>query len=286
MGSAEVKARRWRLVVVGLTAGVLSGLLGVGGGIIIVPGLVWAAGIDRHLATGTSLLAILPIAIVGTATYELAPGGAFDLEASAVLVAGSLVGAVLGTRINARVSARALRVGLALIGVVFGARLVIPFGFGAGAETLPLDAATLVLLVVLGVAGGILAGLLGVGGSMIMIAVMVLVLGTSQVLAQGVALAAVIPTVIVAAWLHHRQGTLAPRFGLAVGAAGMLGAVPGAFAAFALPTDVLRTAFGAFLIFVGVRMLRAERGRAPDPVREPAPLDAAAREPAGPAKPA
>lgn len=260
MSPDEVSARRWRLVVVGLSAGVLSGLLGVGGGIIIVPGLVWAAGIDRHLATGTSLLAILPIAIVGTATYELAPGGAFDLEASAVLVAGSLVGAVYGTHINARVSARALRVGLALLGAVFGARMVIPFGFGDGAETLPLDAATLVLLVVLGVVGGVLAGLLGVGGSMIMIAVIVIVLGTSQVLAQGVALAAVIPTVIVAALLHHRQGTLAPRLGLAVGAAGMLGAVPGAFAAFALPTDLLRTAFGAFLIFFAVRVLRAERG--------------------------
>lgn len=261
MRSDDASAQRWRLAAVGATAGVLSGLLGVGGGIIIVPGLVWAAGISRHTATGTSLLAILPIAVVGTLTYALAPSGAFDLEASAVLVVGSLAGAVLGTHINARVSPRALRVGLAVLGVVFGARMVIPLGFGAGADTLPLDAATLVLLVVLGVAGGILAGLLGVGGSMIMIAVMVLVLGTSQVLAQGVALAAVIPTVLVAASLHHRQGSLAPRIGLAVGAAGMLGAVPGALAAFALPTDALRTAFGVFLIFVGVRILRAERGR-------------------------
>jgi uncharacterized protein len=269
--SGDAPGRRWRLAIVGVTAGVLSGLLGVGGGIIIVPGLVWASGIDRHAATGTSLLAILPIAIVGTATYELAPGGAFDLEASAVLVAGSLLGAVLGTHINARVSPRALSVGLALIGVVFGARMVIPLGFGAGKDTLPLDAATLALLVPLGVVGGVLAGLLGVGGSMIMIAVMVIVLGTSQVLAQGVALAAVIPTVIVAASLHHRQGTLALRYGLAVGAAGTLGAVPGALAAFALPTDALRTAFGVFLIFVGVRSLRAERGRPPDEVREAAP---------------
>ena len=102
--AGDISARRWRMVAVGATAGVLSGLLGVGGGIIIVPGLVWAAGISRHTATGTSLLAILPIAVVGALTYALAPGGAFDLEASAVLVAGSLVGAVLGTHINARVS--------------------------------------------------------------------------------------------------------------------------------------------------------------------------------------
>lgn len=260
MNGDDGSARRWRIVAVGATAGVLSGLLGVGGGIIIVPGLVWATGISRHTATGTSLLAILPIAVVGALTYALAPGGAFDLEASAVLVAGSLAGAVLGTHINARVSPRALRVGLAVLGAVFGARMVVPFGFGTGKDTLPLDAATLALLVPLGVVGGLLAGLLGVGGSMVMIAVMVLVLGTSQVLAQGVALATVIPTVVVAGALHHHQGSLAPRPGLAVGAAGMLGAVPGALLAFAVPTDALRTAFGAFLIFVGVRTLRAERG--------------------------
>jgi uncharacterized membrane protein YfcA len=109
-----------------------------------------------------------------------------------------------------------------------------------------------------------LAGLLGVGGSLIMIAVMVIGLDTSQVLAQGIGLATVIPTVIVAAATHRAQGTLELRAGLIVGLAGTLGAVPGALLAFALPADVLRTVFGAFLIFVGVRTLRAaSRPRAP-----------------------
>ncbi|HYM56658.1 MAG TPA: sulfite exporter TauE/SafE family protein [Solirubrobacteraceae bacterium] len=258
---AATTAPCWRLAVVGASAGLLSGLLGVGGGIIIVPGLIWAAGLGRHTATGTSLVAILPIAVVGTITYAVAPGGAFDASASAVVVAGSLAGAVIGVRVNARVSERALRVGLAVLSLVFGARLVVPLGFGPGVETLLLDAGTLALLVGLGLAGGVLAGLLGVGGSAIVIAVMVIVLGTSQVLAQGVALAAVIPTVVVAAVMHHGQGTLAPRIGAVVGAAGMLGAVPGAFAAFAVPAGTLRTVFGAFLIFAGARTVRAEWAR-------------------------
>jgi uncharacterized protein len=258
---AAATAPSWRLVAVGASAGLLAGLLGVGGGIIIVPGLIWAAGLGRHTATGTSLVAILPISVVSTLTYALAPGGAFDLSASAVVVAGSLAGAVIGVRVNARLSERALRLGLAVLSLVFGARLVVPLGFGPGVETLPLDAGTLALLVGLGLAGGILAGLLGVGGSAIVIAVMVIVLGTSQVLAQGVALAAVIPTVIVASALHHRQGTLAPRVGATVGAVGMLGAVPGAFAAFAVPAGTLRTLFGAFLIFAGARTVHAEWAR-------------------------
>ena len=250
--------QRWRLVAVGAAAGVLSGLLGVGGGIIIVPGLVWALGMDRHTATGTSLLAIVPIAVLATAVYAFAPGGAFDLAASAVVVGGSLLGAVLGSRGNARLSERRLRIAFAGFSLLLGIRLVLPFGFeGAGSETLDLDTFAVALLVVLGLIGGFLAGLLGVGGSVIVIAVMVLALGTSQVLAQGVALAAVVPTVLIGAATHRRLGSLDARAALVVGAGGTLGAIPGALLAFALPADVLRTVFGAFLVLMGARGLRA-----------------------------
>jgi uncharacterized protein len=54
------------LVTIGLLAGVVAGLLGVGGGIVFVPGLVLVLGLTQHVAEGTSLLAMLPVAIVGT----------------------------------------------------------------------------------------------------------------------------------------------------------------------------------------------------------------------------
>jgi len=247
-----------RLAAVGAAAGLLSGLLGIGGGIIIVPGLIWAAGLDRHTASGTSLVAIFPIATVAAITYAVAPGGAFDPEASAVFVLGSVAGAVLGARVNARVSERALRLAMAVITLVFGLRLVIPLGFGAGKEQLPLDAITVVLLLYLGLQGGFLSGLLGVGGGAIAIAVLAVV-GTSQVLAQGIALVATLPTVIVGALTHRRQGSLALRPGLTLGLVGMAFAIPGAFIAFAAPVDVLRTGFGVFLLIGSFRMFRAVR---------------------------
>jgi uncharacterized membrane protein YfcA len=255
-----------RLALVGVAAGLLSGLLGIGGGIIIVPGLMWAAGLDRHMASGTSLLAILPIAVVAAVTYAVAPGGAFEPEASAVFVVGSLGGAVLGARVNARISERGLRLAFALLTGVFGLRLAIPFGFGAGSATLELDAPTILVLLALGLNGGFLAGLLGVGGGAIAIAVMVFALGTSQVLAQGIALAATIPTVIVGALQHRRQGTLAARESLAIGVAGMATAVPGALLAFALPVELLRSLFGIFLIVGSVRILQTLRASRPEPV--------------------
>lgn len=256
-----------RLAVVGVAAGLLSGLLGIGGGIIIVPGLIWAAGLDRHTASGTSLVAILPIAVVAAVTYAVAPGGAFEPEASAIFVVGSLGGAVFGARVNARISERRLRLVFALVTGVFGLRLAIPLGFGPGTQTLALDLPTIVLLLALGLNGGFLAGLLGVGGGAIAIAVMVFALGTSQVLAQGIALLATIPTVIVAALQHRRQGSLAPGVGLAVGVAGMATAIPGALLAFALPVGVLRTLFGLFLIFGSVRMLQTLRSTRPEPIQ-------------------
>jgi uncharacterized membrane protein YfcA len=255
-----------RLAVVGVGAGLLSGLLGIGGGIIIVPGLIWAAGLDRHTASGTSLVAILPIAVVAAITYAVAPAGAFEPEASAVFVAGSLGGAVLGARVNARISERGLRLVFALVTGAFGLRLAIPLGFGPGSETLALDLPTVLLLLALGLNGGFMAGLLGVGGGAIAIAVMVFALGTSQVLAQGIALVATIPTVIVGALQHRRQGTLAIRDGLAVGVAGMATAIPGAFLAFALPVALLRVLFGLFLIVSAVRVLQTLRATRPEPI--------------------
>jgi uncharacterized membrane protein YfcA len=249
-----------RLALVGAAAGLLSGLLGIGGGIVIVPGLIWAAGLDRHTASGTSLVAILPIAAVAAVTYAVAPGGAFDPEASAVFVLGSVTGAVLGARVNARVSERALRTAMAVITLVFGLRLVIPFGFGVGKEDLPLDAVTVLLLLYLGLQGGFLSGLLGVGGGAIAIAVLA-VTGTSQVLAQGIALAATPLTVIVGAITHRTQGSVALRPGVVLGLVGMALAIPGALIAFAVPVEALRTGFGVFLLLGSARMFRAARRR-------------------------
>jgi uncharacterized membrane protein YfcA len=211
-------------------------------------------------------VAILPIATVAAITYAVAPGGAFDAEASAIFVVGSIAGAVFGARVNARVSERALRLAMAVLTLIFGLRLVIPLGFGAGKEDLPLDAVHVALLVYLGVQGGFLAGLLGVGGGAIAIAVFAAI-GVNQVLAQGIAITATIPTVIVGALQHRRQGTLAPREGLMTGLVGMAFAIPGAFLAFALPVEVLRTGFGVFLLFGSYRMFLAlRRTRAPEPV--------------------
>jgi uncharacterized membrane protein YfcA len=81
-------------LAVGAVAGVLSGLLGIGGGAIMVPAMTLLMGLSQHLAQGTSLLVIIPTAISGSITHFRM--GNIRMETAAWLSAGGVVGAVGG----------------------------------------------------------------------------------------------------------------------------------------------------------------------------------------------
>ena len=99
--------RMWIPVLVGLGAGFASGLLGVGGGIVIVPLLMTFAAFSQHQAHATSLAAIVPIAAAGAATYALS--GEIDFAVAGFLALGALVGAPLGARAMVASSERTLK---------------------------------------------------------------------------------------------------------------------------------------------------------------------------------
>ncbi|HVU76122.1 MAG TPA: sulfite exporter TauE/SafE family protein [Gaiellaceae bacterium] len=96
-----------RLVGIGLAGGVLSGLLGVGGGIVMVPLLVYWAGQSQRDAHATSLAAIIPISCASVLTYGIA-GEIHPWEALA-LAAGSIAGARIGAGALTRISERPLK---------------------------------------------------------------------------------------------------------------------------------------------------------------------------------
>jgi uncharacterized protein len=83
------------LLAIGLAAGFLAGLLGIGGGIIIVPALVLLLGFDQHLAQGTSLVVIIPAALAGSVTHYRR--GGLQLRDAAFVAAGGVVGAAIGS---------------------------------------------------------------------------------------------------------------------------------------------------------------------------------------------
>ena len=85
----------WMLLLVGLVVGLVSGVVGIGGGILFVPALVWLVGMDQHRAQGTSLGALLaPVGIL--AFLEYYRRGNADVRVAALLAAGFLVGGYFG----------------------------------------------------------------------------------------------------------------------------------------------------------------------------------------------
>jgi len=85
----------WTMLLVGLVVGVVSGVVGIGGGVLFVPALVWLAGMDQHKAQGTSLGALLaPVGLL--AFLEYYRKGNADLRVALLLAAGFLVGGYFG----------------------------------------------------------------------------------------------------------------------------------------------------------------------------------------------
>lgn len=96
------------LSLIGLLAGLLSGLIGVGGGIIIVPALVFFLGFTQKEAQGTSLgLLLLPIGILAVLNYY--NKGLIDIKVVGIMAVGFLLGGFLGSKIALALSEAALR---------------------------------------------------------------------------------------------------------------------------------------------------------------------------------
>jgi uncharacterized membrane protein YfcA len=108
-------------VLIGFAAGVSSGMLGVGGGVIFVPGLVFALGLSQLSAEATSLLAIIPVAVVGA--WRQRGYGNVRLRPGLVLGALSPIGVVGGAELANVLPARALELSFAAVQLVFAVGL-------------------------------------------------------------------------------------------------------------------------------------------------------------------
>jgi len=94
------------LIAIGLIAGTLSGLLGIGGAIVIVPALVYFLGFNQHLAQGTSL-AVIPVTIF--AAYNYFKAGQVNVKFALILAACFLIGSLVGSKFALNVPANILK---------------------------------------------------------------------------------------------------------------------------------------------------------------------------------
>jgi uncharacterized protein len=110
------------------------------------------------------------------------------------------------------------------------------------------------LALVLGLFGGMLAGLFGVGGGILFVPTLVLVIGLGQVEAEATSLLAIIPTVAAGAWRQHRYGNVRWRAAGVIGVAAIAGVELGVLAAKALPESTLQRLFGLFVLIVAAQL--------------------------------
>lgn len=110
------------VVLFGAMSGTLAGLLGVGGGIFMVPFLVLAAGLSQQGAQATSLLVVLPTALV--ATWSLHRGGVVNLKKGFTIGLCGILGSIAGSALALHLPGQTLKVGFAILLVVAGTKLL------------------------------------------------------------------------------------------------------------------------------------------------------------------
>lgn len=243
------------LAAVGVLGGALSGLAGVGGGIVFVPGLVYIAGWDIRAAVAASLVIIIFSALSGTVRNARSPDPP-DWRLAGLLSLAVAPAALIGVFIS-RISAESLvQTAFALLLLA----LAYPISRGGIRPRQPTRRIPLPLVAVAGVGIGALSGLLGIGGGLMLVPLMVLTFGAKAKSAVSTSLAIVLATSIVGAGGYIATGFddfigLPPLVGGA-----MVGAWAGVHLRDRLPEQAVRRGFAAFMVIVALRILAEASG--------------------------
>ena len=240
--------------LIGLVAGALSGLFGVGGGIVMTPAIQVLLGAPPIVALATPLPVIFPTALTGAFAYKRA--GEIDLRAAAWIVGPGILGAVVGAALTDTIptplllTVTAILLAWQAVGILRGAsRSAVPRE--------PVEA-TPWMLAGIGLAAGGISGLLGIGGGLVMVPLLAGVLGMPLKRALGTSLLAIVVLVLPGTLVHAALS----HIDWAVFAVVIVGAVPGAMigARLALGTRerTLRLLVGSFLLVIALAYGAAE----------------------------
>jgi uncharacterized membrane protein YfcA len=241
-------------IALGALAGALGGMMGVGGGIVLVPLLIHFLGVSQHEAQATSLAFVVATALVAAVPYLAAER--LDLPLALLLTAAAIPGVLLGARVAKRTPGARLRRAFGVVMLLAAIKLL------AAPPEPSVEAAVWAwpLNVLLGLGVGFFAGLLGVGGGTMLVPVLVLGERIPQHVAQGISLILIAPVGIVGALSYARAGHVVTRVlpGLLIG--GALGGVLGALAAHRIEAPLLSRLFAVLLVFVAAQMIFSPPG--------------------------
>ena len=239
--------------MIGLCAGIFGGLIGIGGGLIMIPLMVALLKISQHQAHGTSLVALIFTGISGAVIYGL--NNSLDIPAATALAVTAVFTARLGARYAHSLKEWKLKKAFGIF-LFFCALFLFCKPYLSDVIIVSASpAAKITVFLVAGAATGFLSGMMGVGGGTIMVPVMVLLTGFSQHLAQGTSLLVMIPTGAMGAFTHWRMGNVNLKilYGLIAGI--LIGTYCGGYLAQLTDENILRLIFTTIMILLGVRYI-------------------------------
>jgi len=253
-----------RASVLGFFAGFLNGLIALGGGIIITPGLVVYGRASPEVAVGTSLAAVVVLSAVAFLMHASFGGLGLDPYAIAAVVAAGMVGALAGGWMLARLDARRMLFLFAAFLLVMSIRLLVQaLGLDVGQEvrlgagpgqwhgappwwSFPL----------IGFISGVLSGVFGVGGGALVLLGFAVLFGMPVRDGLPLALLVNVTNALAGCIRHSRAGRVLWREVRRMVPAALVGIAIGTAVAIWLPPDALRLVFGGFFLFMSVHVGR------------------------------
>jgi uncharacterized membrane protein YfcA len=254
------------VLLIGLLAGVASGMFGIGGGVVIVPALLIFLPHVFNLiqATGTSLGALLmPVGILAVTAYYRA--GKIKIGIAVPIAAGLIGGIIVGAQLAQNLPQTLLQQLYGAFLLWTGWRFAEPIALlrrwrsGQAAPTdaeEPQNTASWYALLALGLGSGVMAGLFGIGGGAIIVPALVTLLHFDQKLAIGTSLAALLlPVGLGGVIIYYQNGNMNVPAAVLIALGLLVGALAGAKIALGLPSKTVKQLYGFFLILIGLRFI-------------------------------
>ena len=253
--------QKTRLGLLAGLVGFFSAGIGVGGGAILVPGLIGIGRYDFRRASSLSLATIAPISFVGGLTHIILLEDFFPLRTFAVFLSAGALGIIIGSATMRRIPTRGLTSAFALFLLVVGFKMVTGWHLAAVSLEMMQEYLSMnsnVVMVVFGIIVGIASSMLGVGCGLLIVPFCVLGLGYPMRVAIPFSLVAMFFLTLAGATARFRKGMLDVQAAGWMIPTAFMGAVLGATISSLLPDAALRSAFGMFLLALGIKRATEE----------------------------
>ena len=240
-------------LLLGGALGTIGGMLGIGGAILAIPLLVLLFGMDQQMAQGTALVMMTPNVLIGFWRYR--QRNPFPLRTAALVGLTSILSTYPAARLAVAMNAHALK----LVFAIFLCGLAAYTFYSARSKALNTQVRASWddrYLPAVGIVGGLFAGLFTVGAGIVAAPILVRGFGKRQAVAQGLALALVVPGAVVALTTYTRAGQVDWPVGIPLALGGMATISWGVALAHRLPEAKLRRIFSLLLAVTAVLMIR------------------------------